>query len=114
MENLGSALERGRGEPSFKRNPAPPPDAQRSACEIEPDRLPVDHPPFAPDHHPVGAVCAAQNQRGQRIVRAGETRLVEREQARDRPRSLPRSGRCPSARGSAPIPRSPSAARRDA
>ena len=49
-------------------------------AEIEPDRRAVDDPPFARDHHPVGAMRAAQHQRGERIVRAGEARLVEREQ----------------------------------
>ena len=32
------------------------------------------------DHHPVGAMRAAQHQRRERIVRAGKARLVEREQ----------------------------------
>jgi hypothetical protein len=50
--------------------------------EVEPDRLPVDDPPFACDHHPVGAMRPAQNQRRERIMRAREARLVELDKAR--------------------------------
>ena len=77
------------------------------------DRRAVDHPPAAGDHHPVGAMRAAQHQRRQRIVRAGKARLVEREQGKIRLAARPRACRCRRARGSAPSPRSPSAARRD-
>ena len=52
--------------------------------EIESDRLPVDDPPFACDHHPVGAMRAAKNQRRERIMRAREARLVELEQSKVR------------------------------
>ena len=47
--------------------------------EIDPDRRAVDHTPFAGDHHPIGAMRAAQYQRGERILSAAEARLVERE-----------------------------------
>ena len=40
----------------------------------------VDDAPAAGDHHAVGAVRAAEHERGERIVRAGKSRLVEREQ----------------------------------
>ena len=49
-------------------------------CEIDADRRAVDHAPLAGDHHPVGAMRAAQHQRRERIMRAGKARLVEREQ----------------------------------
>jgi len=52
--------------------------------EIESDRQAVDNPPFACDHHPIGAVRAAENQRRERIVRAREARLVELEQSKIR------------------------------
>ena len=47
--------------------------------EVDPYRLPLYHPPFAPDHHAVRAVRAAQNEGRERIVRAREARLVELE-----------------------------------
>ena len=52
--------------------------------EIEPDRLSVRYPPLACDHHPVGPVCAAQNERRERIMRAREAGLVELEQRKVR------------------------------
>jgi hypothetical protein len=48
--------------------------------EIESDRLSVRQPPFACDHHPVGAMGAAKDERRERIMRAREARLVELEQ----------------------------------
>ncbi len=47
--------------------------------EINPLRLAVDHPPAAGDHHPVGAMGAAERERGDRVLRAAEARLVESE-----------------------------------
>ncbi len=38
----------------------------------------ADHAPAAGDHHPVGAMRAAERERGDRILRAAEARLVER------------------------------------
>ena len=43
--------------------------------EVDADRRAVDHPPLAGDHHAVGAVRAAQNQRGERVMGAAEARL---------------------------------------
>ena len=42
--------------------------------QLEADRRAVDDPPDAADHHPVGAMGAAQHQGGERVVRAGEAR----------------------------------------
>ena len=48
--------------------------------KIEPGNGAVYHRPAALDHHPVGAVRAAQHQRCQRIAVPGKTQLVELEQ----------------------------------
>src|SRR5271165_2423274 len=48
--------------------------------EVEPDRLAVDDAPVAGDHDAIRPMRAAQNERGERIVRAREARLVERKQ----------------------------------
>src|SRR5579862_6891171 len=48
------------------------------AREVDADRRSVDDAPLAVHHDAVGAMRAAQDERGQRIMRAGKTRLVER------------------------------------
>ena len=48
--------------------------------KVESDRRAVDDPPFARNHHPIGAVRATEDESRERIVRAGEARLVELEQ----------------------------------
>ena len=104
---------RGEGAPPSGEIPRRRPMLGDQRIEVEPDRLPVDDPPFARDHHPVGPVRAAENKRGERIVRAREARLVELEQGEVGFIARPRSGRCRSVRGSAPSLQSPSAGRRD-
>ena len=67
--------------PRIRRNPAPPRWCSAiSAARSSPTGGAVDDPPLARDHHPVGAVRAAEDERRERIVRAREARLVEREQ----------------------------------
>ena len=39
----------------------------------------IRHHPLASDHHPIGAVRAAEDERGDWVVRAGKARFVERE-----------------------------------
>ena len=43
---------------------------------VEAFDLPVDHPPLTTYHHAVGLVGTAQQQRGNRVVAAGETQFV--------------------------------------
>ena len=84
-----------------------------SAARSSPTGMPSTTRHSPADHHPVGAVRAAEDERRERIVRAGEARLVEREEREVGLDARLRSGRCRYGRGSAPSPPSPSAARRD-
>ena len=81
--------------------------------KVDPDRRAVDNPPFARDHHPIGPVRAAENQRGKRIVRAREAWLVELEQGEVGFIADLDPADVGGVRGSAPSLQSPSAARRD-
>ena len=87
--------------------------AIRAARSI-PSGSPSIDPPFARDHHPVGAMGAAEDKRRDRVLRAGEARLVEREEREVGLHARRDARRCRRARGSAPSPPSPSAARRRA
>ncbi len=51
------------------------------AGEVEADDGAVDDPPLAGDQHPVRAVGAAEQQGGQRVVAAGETKIIQGEQS---------------------------------
>ena len=73
-----------------------------SAARSSPIGCPSMTRHVARDHHPVGAMGAAENQRRERIVRAREARLVEREQREVR--LMPSAIR--------PMSRTPEAARR--
>ena len=48
--------------------------------DIEPWDSAVDDAPYAGDHNAVGAVRAAMDERGDRIVIAGKPHFIEREQ----------------------------------
>ena len=48
--------------------PLPPPVLMAELGNVDPDRLAVLDPPFALDHHPVGGVRAAEDERGERVV----------------------------------------------
>jgi len=48
--------------------------------EVKPGDFAILHSPATADHHPVGAMRAAQDQRRQRIAAAGKARFVECEQ----------------------------------
>lgn len=47
---------------------------------VQARHLPIDHPPFAADHHPIGAIGAAQQQGAERVVAAGKTQFIQLEQ----------------------------------
>ena len=83
------------------------------ACEIEPDRRTIDDAPFARDHHPVGAMRAAQNERRERIMRAREARLVELEEREIRLMSLRDPANVGTSEAAGGAFAFPSAARRD-
>ena len=80
--------------------------------EVDVLRRAVDHPPAAGDHHPVGAMRAAERERGDRILRAGKARLVQFVKREVGLEARGRCGRRRPGRGSAPSLPSPSAAHR--
>src|SRR5271163_3632013 len=80
LPQLGWGRWRGEGAPPSGEIPRRSLVLGDQRIKVDPDRRAVDNPPFARDHHPIGAVRAAENQRGKWIVRAREARLVELEQ----------------------------------
>ena len=84
---------------------------RHQGLQVEIDDPPLDHPPCAADHDPVGTMGAAQHEGGQWISRPRKARLVQLEEGQvglpagcDPPRRRRGRGRPPSRR-------SPSAAR---